>query len=223
MSESNNLSYLSLIRIHGPDAEKFLQGQLTCDIHKLTPQQNILGAYCNYKGRVIAIFRLFLRNNNYYLLLPKSILENTFSTFKKYAMFSKVTLDIVDDFRVISDDPLFNSSNHLNDETQWRLFNIQQGIPTIYPQTNEMFTPHMLNLPELGAVSFNKGCYLGQEVIARTEYLGKSKRQMFQKEIISNKTLSPGEEVYNEASEKIGIIVDAVKTDINKYLALIVG
>jgi hypothetical protein len=63
-------------------------------------------------------------------------------------------------------------------DTDWRLALINAGIPTIEAATTEKFTPHMLNLDCLGAISFNKGCYTGQEVVARTEYLGSSKRRL---------------------------------------------
>lgn len=60
----------------------------------------------------------------------------------------------------------------------WRLSLIHAGIPTIDAAIAEKYTPHMLNLDRLGAISFTKGCYTGQEVVARTEHLGKSKRRL---------------------------------------------
>jgi len=63
-------------------------------------------------------------------------------------------------------------------DTAWKLALIHAGIPTVGPVTTEKYTPHMLNLDCLGAISFNKGCYTGQEVVARTEHLGRSKRRL---------------------------------------------
>jgi hypothetical protein len=63
-------------------------------------------------------------------------------------------------------------------DTEWKLALIQAGIPTIEAATTEKYTPHMLNLDCLGAISFSKGCYTGQEVVARTEHLGRSKRRL---------------------------------------------
>jgi hypothetical protein len=63
-------------------------------------------------------------------------------------------------------------------ETEWQLGLIHAGMPVIDAATTEKFTPHMLNLDRLGAVSFTKGCYTGQEVVARTEHLGKIKRRL---------------------------------------------
>jgi folate-binding protein YgfZ len=61
---------------------------------------------------------------------------------------------------------------------QWRYLDIIAGIPWLTTETSEEFIPQMLNLDKLGGVSFNKGCYTGQEIVARTHYLGKAKRAM---------------------------------------------
>jgi hypothetical protein len=63
-------------------------------------------------------------------------------------------------------------------DTEWKLALIQAGIPTIEAATTEKYTPHMLNLDCLGAISFSKGCYTGQEVVARTEHLGRARRRL---------------------------------------------
>lgn len=60
----------------------------------------------------------------------------------------------------------------------WRRALIDAGMPLVDAETTEKYTPHMLNLDRLGAISFTKGCYTGQEVVARTEHLGKSRRRL---------------------------------------------
>ncbi len=62
----------------------------------------------------------------------------------------------------------------------WELLKIRAGIPSIYLETREEFVPQMVNLQQVNGLSFTKGCYPGQEVVARMEYLGKLKRQLFQ-------------------------------------------
>jgi folate-binding protein YgfZ len=64
-------------------------------------------------------------------------------------------------------------------EHDWRLADIRAGIAQVYPQTHELFVAQMLNLDLLGGISFDKGCYTGQEIIARTHYRGTIKRRMF--------------------------------------------
>ena len=65
------------------------------------------------------------------------------------------------------------------DSAQWRYLDILSGIPWLTAETSEEFIPQMLNLDKLGGISFTKGCYTGQEIVARTHYLGKAKREMF--------------------------------------------
>ena len=66
-----------------------------------------------------------------------------------------------------------------NAEHAWRLEDIRAGLPQIYEATSEQFVAQMLNLDRLDAISFTKGCYTGQEIIARTQHLGRIKRRMF--------------------------------------------
>ncbi len=61
----------------------------------------------------------------------------------------------------------------------WDWLNIRSGIPVILPQTQEQFVAQMANLDLINGVSFKKGCYPGQEIVARTQYLGKLKRRMY--------------------------------------------
>lgn len=64
-------------------------------------------------------------------------------------------------------------------DQQWRLLDIRAGLPTVYDATTEAFVPQMLNMHLVNGVSFSKGCYTGQEVVARMHYLGKLKRRMY--------------------------------------------
>ncbi|HEX2138084.1 MAG TPA: hypothetical protein VHG33_00070 [Woeseiaceae bacterium] len=63
-------------------------------------------------------------------------------------------------------------------DANWRKALVDAGIPTIDAATSERYTPHMLNLDLLGAVSFDKGCYTGQEIVARTQHRGQTKRRL---------------------------------------------
>lgn len=94
-----------------------------------------------------------------------------------------------------------------------RLSEIKSGIPVIYPETSEEFVAQMSNLNLLGGVNFKKGCYPGQEIVARMQYLGKLKRRMFLARIETDKCPAPGDDlvaVNSEITDGSGKIVDAV-------------
>jgi len=94
----------------------------------------------------------------------------------------------------------------------WSLLDIRSGLATILPQTTEAFVPQMVNLQQVGGVSFTKGCYPGQEVVARMQYLGKLKRRMYRAHIATDSAPQPGESLYTahaETGQDAGMIVDA--------------
>lgn len=93
----------------------------------------------------------------------------------------------------------------------WDWLEIKAGIPVILPETQEQFIPQMVNLDVIGGVSFQKGCYPGQEIIARTQYLGKLKRRMYLVHIDTPLPVRAGDPLFsNELSEQsCGMIVNA--------------
>lgn len=98
------------------------------------------------------------------------------------------------------------------DRDFWSLMDIRAGVPTVFEDTVEAFVPQMANLQLVGGVSFTKGCYTGQEVVARMQYLGKLKRRMYRARIDTAERPAPGSEVYSPSSESgqgAGRIVDA--------------
>lgn len=279
MSANNFIATLedqTLIRVSGIDAQNFLQGQMTCDMREITPQQSRLGAICNIQGRVIATFRVFLYQENYYLSLPASMAALILQHLKKYGAFSKVKIEEAKTdflhFGIVGDaikkieqtlsqtapqkidvalttndciiiripgetprwevftkkmDSRFRENDNYefekdNNPDAWKLLDLQAGIPTVYPETSGMFTPQMINYPELNGVSFNKGCYLGQEIIARTHYLGKTKRKMLILTFTSEITPKEGNKILNENKEEVGTIVNFVLIQNNSYTILIV-
>ena len=107
----------------------------------------------------------------------------------------------------------------------WRLLDILAGVPTIYPETSEAFVPQMVNLHVLSGISFKKGCYPGQEVVARMHYHGKLKRRMFRLAIEGQERPLPGSPVYRsggDPGQPDGEIVDAVMHPDGLYAALAV-
>lgn len=111
------------------------------------------------------------------------------------------------------------------DPGYWALLDIRAGLPQVLPQTREAFVPQMVNLQLIGGVSFTKGCYTGQEVVARMQYLGKLKRRMYRAEVASERAPSPGDELYAEGSSSeqgTGRVVDARPSGPGRYELLAV-
>lgn len=107
-------------------------------------------------------------------------------------------------------------------EEPWRLWEINSGVPTIYPETCDLFTPQMLNYPALNAVSFKKGCYTGQEVIARTHYLGKVKRHLHTLNLKIGRLPKPGDMLYDADKQAVGTVIDAALQTIGECRLLAV-
>jgi tRNA-modifying protein YgfZ len=261
-----DLSHLGIISAYGEDAADFLQGQLTNDIRDVSIQHSQLSACCTAKGRMLSNFRIFKREETFYLRLPLEQLESTLKRLHMFMLMSKLTLenasdslvhigvsgptaeselashiselpDQIDDvtqsdgytvIRLPGIHPRFEIHaeleamqklwNHLDVNAAaigagpWNLLDILSGIPTIYPETSEAFVPQMANMQVINGVSFQKGCYTGQEIVARMQYLGKLKRHMYRIYIETNDEVKPGDALYSPESKSgqgTGTIVDA--------------
>lgn len=93
----------------------------------------------------------------------------------------------------------------------WELLDILAGVPTILAETADAFVPQMVNFALLGGVNFKKGCYPGQEIVARMQYLGKLKRQMYLAHIHSQQAPRPGDDLFgpDDPQQSVGKIVNA--------------
>lgn len=241
MSQFIRLDQYQLIEAHGADAEKYLQGQLTADLIALPSGANTLVAHCDPKGKMNAIFRLLkVDSERFFLLIKKDLLPSALDALKKYAVFSKISFDLrdwqivgligkkcgkieprftleIDEQRAI----LLNESalpiNFNADEKIWESADIQAGLPNLSAATQNLFIPQALNLQAIEqAVSFTKGCYIGQETVARAKYRGANKRAMF---ILKGKTQTLpaiGDEIEMRLESnwrKTGSIINAVNLD----------
>ena len=260
-----DLSHYALIKANGDDVVEFLQGQLTNDIKLVNENSSQLSAYCNPKGRILANFRIFKRNESYYLRLSSDISEATLKRLRMFVMRSKVELvDCSDEFsrmgiagtnatktlsslfknlpentddsctengitliKVAGTLPRYEAYGIFDDlkelwlslqsdavaigENSWNLLTIRAAIPEIVSQTVEEFVPQMVNLQAINSLSFTKGCYPGQEVVARMHYLGKLKRRLFIASAETDTLPEPGEAIMtsNENDQKVGQIVSS--------------
>lgn len=256
----SNLSNFGLIKVTGNDAETFLQGQFTNDVRQVTDKHSQLSALCSPKGRVIVNFRLFKRDNAYYLLLPKDSLATSLKRLQMYVLRAKAKLEDAseslyaigiagaDSTQILIDclgfapptevdasltvekitvlkvpdnqaryivltetpDNISACGEKTADESEWQLLDILAGLPQILPATSEAFVPQMLNYDILNGISFKKGCYTGQEIVARMQYLGSLKRRMYLAKIETAQLPQPGDALYISTNEQsVGKIVNA--------------
>jgi hypothetical protein len=93
----------------------------------------------------------------------------------------------------------------------WSWLDIQAGIPEVLPETVEAFVPQMINLGALDGISYKKGCYPGQEIVARMHYLGKLKRRMYRAHVTTDTVPLPGDNLYSpaESDQSVGKVVEA--------------
>ncbi len=108
------------------------------------------------------------------------------------------------------------------DTGAWTALDIAAGIPFIVPATQEEFVPQMVNLDLIGALSYTKGCYPGQEIVARTHYLGRLKQRMYRTRI--GAAAAPGDKLYcaELGDQASGMIVSAVPAADDHHEALAV-
>ncbi|WP_462381742.1 CAF17-like 4Fe-4S cluster assembly/insertion protein YgfZ [Pseudomonas sp. Marseille-QA0892] len=256
------LTHERVLAVRGPDAKKFLQGQLTCNLDYLDDGASSLGARCTPKGRMISSFRIVKDGDGYLLAMSGDLLDAQLADLKKYGVFSKVTLAeeaewtriglYAPDAPLVEVEPAFLhdagatavignrlylaldahrgevwvrgakaddvltdisatfSEAALND---WLLAQIRAGVGQVFGETRELFIPQMINLQAVGGVSFKKGCYTGQEIVARMQYLGKLKRRLYRLSADTNVIAPPGTPLFSPVhGSSVGEVVLAATT-----------
>ena len=257
------LKHTGLLRFSGPDAQTFLQGQLSCDVAALQPLRATYGSYNTPKGRMLASFVLWRVGTDYFMQLPRVLCEPIRKRLSMYILRSKVqAVDVSESFTLfgLTGSPIDNAlrasalpapearmklADHDGvrvlrlddgrceviapteraadieallkkeaapaDSGAWDRAAILAGIPIITPATQEEFVPQMANLDLIGGVSFTKGCYPGQEIVARMHYLGKLKQRMVLGHLDADTAPAPGDKLYSAdlGDQASGSIVNA--------------
>ena len=273
-----DLSNLGVIHAYGNEAQSFLQSQFTNDLNQVSNDTSQLSSYCNPKGRILSIFRIYKADDSYFLVLPRDVLALTLQKLTMYKLMSKVEFADESDDRIVfgiagpetssvlkklnlSIPEKENDCIQVNETTVikiseeytrilficneikavslckkiikeipiatsalWDLHDIQNGIAQITANTSEAFIPQMVNLEIIGGVNFQKGCYPGQEVVARTHYLGKPNRRMYKISIEGENTPEAGTNIFSaeDDNQPVGKVVTAQKNSNNSSAALIV-
>ena len=212
------IDFLAPLRIGGPDAAGFLHGQFTTDVAGLAPGNSGLSAWCDPKGRVIATFILARLEETFWLLLPRTMKEAFLKRLKMYVL--RADVNIVDaGVETLPELPAYVPAPGGRD---WETTFIRQGIPWIAPATSGRFLPQELNLDHLDALSYTKGCYPGQEIIARLRYRGQVKRGLCHATTDEKTPLAPGDALILQGEDKsIGTVVNSAATDKGQELLVV--
>jgi len=208
----------NVYEVQGDNALNFLQGQISNDIFNLKDEDVIPALLCNAQGRVLLMLRVLQKAGQIFLILRQDLSGIFETSLLKVAMLSRVKLLSRDDLKVYYDDKFIIAENNQNDDEnlqQWHLERIKKHEFDIYPSSSGLFLPQDLGL-EKDWVSFSKGCYRGQEIIARMHYLGKSKYHLVYTES-SNDLLKPGDKI--DAST---YVVDSIRVHDKVHLLLCV-
>ena len=185
---------LSDIKLTGPDAFQFLQGQVSNDLRRLENEAEIIAVWCNPKGRVIWFGTIRQVDGGYSLSAPAEIADDIVKRLTMFRFRSKLEFELIDTGKTM--DP------HIA---------IERGYPFIGAQQSGQFTPHMLNLDVLDAISFDKGCYPGQEIVARTHYKGATKRRALR--FSCDKAVDVGDKVSLDGRD-IGEVLNVAGNDL---------
>ncbi len=205
-------AYASIV-VRGVDAFSFLQGQLSNDLGRLDQEAQLLAAWCNPQGRVICLPRVGRDRDGYRLALPAELADRVTERLLRFRFRAKVTFEIdAAPHWLLSTDA--GTAFDLDD---WQRMNLERGIPEIGTAQSEKFTPHMLNLDRLDALSLDKGCYTGQEVVARTHYRGATKRRMLR--FVSEVEVASGDEL-TAGGRKAGEVVNAIGKELLAVVSL---
>ena len=227
-----SLDEWALVSATGPDSVSYLQGQVTLDVAALAADQHLPAAHCDAKGKMWSTLRLFHRTEGLAYIERRNLRDAQLAELKKYAVFSKVTLEADDEavllglagegaraalaelFSVLPDAQtqvvqqddstllwfslpaerfllVTNAEKAaelqraladkalLNNSAQWLALDIEAGFPIIETDTSAQFIPQATNVQALNGISFKKGCYTGQEMVARAKFRGANKRALF--------------------------------------------
>lgn len=248
---------MALIRVRGADAASFLQAQVSNDVMRLGQANSQQAAWCDAKGRVLCLFRIFRRDDAYMLMLPAELLETVLKRLRMFVLRARVeladvsdelqrfalfgpraeqflTLPAVDEVRtqgplqclrlpgetpslvlIGADEDCKEMWQKLAQHTtpcafeSWQADRILAGQPQVFSATQGEFVPQMLNLHWVRGIDFQKGCYPGQEVVARLQYRGTLKRRMFLAQLDACVTPEPATTIQAADGSSLGQVVMA--------------
>ncbi|MDF1654305.1 MAG: hypothetical protein P1U34_04250 [Coxiellaceae bacterium] len=207
-----------------------------------------LGACCDHKGRAVASFLLLKpqqANIDYILVLPPNMVDIFLEHIQKYAVFSKVTIapctdwqaqprlecgsTAADYFQLPGEParwlqllPANTNTTQTTSPNDWAWAQLQAGLCFITAELSGKLIPLMLNFDKFGGVSFDKGCYLGQEVLARMHFRGQLKRHLQTLQLDTSSKATIGMDVTDESQQPVGTVTALANDSQGKPFALAV-
>ena len=235
-----NLKNRALLKLTGSENEAFLQAQLSNDISKLDNSSVQLNAYCQHQGKVLALFWVIRAGDDFLLSFPMDLLDSIKARLQMFVLMADVKItDVTEQYLQIgligkSQKDSFTINKKLSlmlaepedlakfnftSQEYWDKACIDSFLPEVSIASTETFIPQLLNLDinEVG-VNFSKGCFPGQEVVARLHYLGKAKRRLFA--FKSDSPLSIGDTLHcaqSKSAKASGRVVSQVKFGADFY------
>ena len=232
------LEQYGLLLAAGADARAFLHAQLTNDVENLPAGQARYAGWCSAKGRLLATFLVIPFSGGFLLQLARDLVPTVQKRLSMFILRSKVTvsdatgqwqqygawgtespsidLHVGEDpdrilVRIDSERVLLLSKQPVEPTASaddWPLAEVRAGRALITQATQDQFVPQMVNLELAGGVDFQKGCYPGQEIVARAQYRGEVKRRLYR---LRGASLQPGQQLYTDESpdQASGTVVNA--------------
>jgi len=226
------LNRYGVLAVTGADARAFLHAQLTKDIENLPAERAAFAGWCTAQGRLLATMLVIPSAEGFLLQLARDIAPAVAKRLSMFILRSKVKIaDESDAWAQYglwdADLPVSGvawqdgavtvslgerrflrigknlAQSCAQNEERWTLQEIRAGRPWISAATQDQFVPQMVNLETIGGVDFQKGCYPGQEIVARAQYRGQVKRRMTRLELPEGMKLKPGDDFQG------GVVVDS--------------
>lgn len=242
------LNSLSILEFKGHDAGQFLHNQLSADILGINPGTAGFACCCNPAGRVLALFLVSPHEGSYFVVCASELADELSTWLGRFIFREKVSIEHRPDLQVFAGDTsgpaapvaVLRSATGLNYALAGALDSptepenpaqgalkakeLRRGVCWLGKAGSGQYLPQMLGYEQIGALSFNKGCYPGQEIIARTRYLGKLKRRPVLVEVEHAET-QPGDKVELLAGEHSfsAVIADQAPAEGNNMLLFLVA
>lgn len=212
----SNLAFSSFT-LNGVDAQKFLQGQVTLHVERLEENQTRYTAICDLKGRIhFGLWLTKVSPESLVIVTTQDQAEEFAKHIKKFGAFSKMKLEEVGQVYPTLQGDTTTFSTEVTDITAWQVQAIQNGQAYIDQAIEHVFQPQELRLHQREGVHYDKGCYLGQEVIARLWFKAKPKAWLH---AIQGTGTAPAQAEQLHANVQV---VNSIAID-NGYVALVVA